>query len=264
MNLEEYQQQQQEIVNELSLFLLTVLRTFLAPALSPLDWLSVLSIVFPRVQEARRRSAELGRLFYDFQRRAHSSEPGRFDRPLTDYKFTWFEEAMQPAREKLSRPGATEDDLSEFVLRVAKEVENGGRRQILNMVEEDPVVRGWARVATGRETCAFCMMMVSRGPVYLTAEGAGLGTSDKTALELINSGDEEALNRAMRRWHPGCDCKVVPVFRRDRWPGRAAYLRAEKLWIEATKGYKGKDALNALRRALNDGEISPSDFAAAA
>lgn len=51
----------------------------------------------------------------------------------------------------------------------------------------------FARVMTGAENCAFCLMLASRGAVY---------KNRKTAGEL-------------RRFHRGCDCKVVPGFEDD-------------------------------------------------
>ena len=51
----------------------------------------------------------------------------------------------------------------------------------------------FARVPMGFETCAFCLMLASRGAVY---------HSRKTAGE-------------WRHFHRGCDCKVVPSFEDD-------------------------------------------------
>ena len=51
----------------------------------------------------------------------------------------------------------------------------------------------FARVPTGFETCAFCLMLASRGAVY---------HSRKTAGE-------------WGRFHRGCDCKVAPSFEGD-------------------------------------------------
>ena len=48
----------------------------------------------------------------------------------------------------------------------------------------------YARVPTGEETCEFCIMLASRGPVYLTFDSAG--------------GDDH--------FHPHCDCRIVPFF----------------------------------------------------
>lgn len=45
----------------------------------------------------------------------------------------------------------------------------------------------WARVPSGSETCAWCLMLASRGAVYETAQGAGEG----------------------RKYHGDCDCTPV-------------------------------------------------------
>lgn len=51
----------------------------------------------------------------------------------------------------------------------------------------------FARVPTGFETCAFCLMLASRGAVYRTRKSAG----------------------EWKHFRRGCDCKVVPSFGRD-------------------------------------------------
>lgn len=268
MDIEEYNEKQQLLTAAIIAYVLRVLWPFQVPQLSESGWNSLLLGIFPEVDKFRTESAKLGREFYDAQRSEFVKTVDRWAVDLASYRFEWFKEAMEPAKKGIMKEGSKESDLANVAARVAKEVENGGRRTILRPVQDeearDPEVKGWARVATGRETCGFCMMMVSRGPVYFSAEDAGLGLDDTSAIDLIDSGDEEALNEAMKRWHPGCDCKVVPVFDRRNWAGRDAYLKAEKLWIEATRGYKGKDALNALRRALESGDLSAADFAVAA
>ena len=50
------------------------------------------------------------------------------------------------------------------------------------------LVRGWARVATGDETCAWCLMLVSRGPVYHSAKKAGSKISSKALLKIDAAG----------------------------------------------------------------------------
>ena len=270
MDLNEYNERQQGLIAAIVAVVLRILFPFRRTQLTEAGWNSLLRGMYPEVDRYRSESARLGRLFYDSQRDQYTNATDRWDVDLASYRFEWFREAMEPAKKGLLREDSSEADLANVAARVAKEVENGGRRTILRPVTDpdeevhDPEVKGWARVATGRETCGFCMMLVSRGPVYFSAEDAGLDLDDTSALELIEAGDEEALNEAMKRWHPGCDCKVVPVFDRADWAGRDAYLKAEKLWIEATRGYKGKDALNALRRALESGDIDAADFAVAA
>lgn len=46
----------------------------------------------------------------------------------------------------------------------------------------------WARVPTGKDTCAWCFMLASNGFVYKSAATADAG------------------------WHRGCDCRIVPDF----------------------------------------------------
>ncbi len=43
-------------------------------------------------------------------------------------------------------------------------------------------------MSSGAETCRFCLMLASRGAVYLSKENAG----------------------AVDHYHANCDCKIVP------------------------------------------------------
>lgn len=130
-------------------------------------------------------------------------------------------------------PAALETELARTLVTPAAEantaaamvrhVEQAGRDTIVDNVRADPIGTRWARVPTGRETCAWCTMQVSRGPVF--------------AKESFKS-------------HARCDCIASPVFEGQRdWEGKDAYERARKLWQSSTEGYGGKDAINAFRRA---------------
>lgn len=48
----------------------------------------------------------------------------------------------------------------------------------------------FARVPSGSETCRFCIMLASRGPVYTSRDSAG----------------------ANNHFHPNCDCRIVPFW----------------------------------------------------
>ena len=274
---------------------------FLNPLLTLTEWLNFLALLFPEVKRLRDQSAELGREFYDSQRQLNHPELPNNARLVEPYEFDWFALNVDPVRKSVSAEGATEKSLEQLALSVVREVENGGRKQIIHAVEEDDLlkekiareagrpaqtetrlVRGWARVATGRETCAWCLMLVSRGPVYLGADTAGLDLPDREAQKLIAAGED--VSEYMTQWHEGCDCKVVPVFDLKRWAGRDASKRALALWNEASseaagilqanpdkKSYvKGKwipttlnrEAINTLRRRMERGEIDPSIWAA--
>ncbi|MGW3888898.1 VG15 protein [Micromonospora chokoriensis] len=67
------------------------------------------------------------------------------------------------------------------------------RQTIADSVDEDPADARWARVPSGRTTCAFCRLLASRGAVY---------HSEETAGGLANG------------YHGECDCVPTPV-----WPG---------------------------------------------
>ena len=103
---------------------------------------------------------------------------------------------------------------------------------------------GWARVATGDETCGWCWMLVSRGPVHTDAASAGLDNpvDDIDALEELGTTNgrqdlktlQVAARGHMTEWHPGCDCIAVPVFDRNNWVGRDTHLRALEDWKAAS------------------------------
>lgn len=56
--------------------------------------------------------------------------------------------------------------------------------------EDEPQRVRFARIPTGPTTCAFCVMLASRGAVYATRETAG----------------------DLDQWHAHCDCMIVPIF----------------------------------------------------
>lgn len=62
------------------------------------------------------------------------------------------------------------------------------RTRTLHLVDADPARTRWARVPVGRRTCAFCLLLASRGFEYTSASAAG----------------------AEVKFHAGCDCAVVP------------------------------------------------------
>lgn len=109
---------------------------------------------------------------------------------------------------------------------------DGGRETLVESTRATPQALGYARV-TDVEPCAFCAMLASRGPVY---------HSEESALERVTeTGDIDS-------YHNGCGCTVMPIYSKsDPWPGQARDF--ERLWAEATKGYSGRAAMNAFRRA---------------
>lgn len=196
--------------------------------------------------------------------------PPRHNFNVNPYNPRIFTENMEPHRVEFSEANASDQALQRVVDRATKEVSMGGRRTMLGGVKTDPKVVGWARVAGGGESCGFCAMLISRGPVYTGARGfRRAGSMARDELDAISAwrafertGNDAEILALMNKWHPNCDCRVVPVFDRENWPGRDEYLRAEELWKDVTSRYKGGkgggDKLLAFRRALGDGYKNPA------
>lgn len=178
--------------------------------------------------------------------------------------------------------------VSEVIAELERELANAKRRVSIEEQFQNTVglgsVRGWARVATGDETCAWCLMLVSRGPVYESARAAGLNMDSGEATYQLSK--DKDVSEAMNQWHPGCDCKVVPVFHETQWVGKEAADKALDFWIEAGKraskelednpgkqyysfkdrGWRAttenRETINQLRAMIDSGEIKSSDWAA--
>lgn len=342
MTPEEYAASQYLITAGVAAYVQRVASFFRIPALGPREWLDFLRLLFPEVQKRYTQSAELGRTFYDAQRKKHHPDVVRNDVPLSELKFEWFVQNMEPTRLGMSQPDTTQIAVTKVALSAVREVEMAGRRQVIGAVKDDPFLEekldalygedeedffeedndddevesevvekvrkkkkakvdigrpviGWARVATGRETCAWCLMLISRGAelnhkgnfAYAEAVTGGINLDDETALDFFKDagGDPVKFLKKLRkdskenveRWHVGCDCVAVPVFDLDDWPGMDQARDALQLWIDAagvaedliesgksrTKN-RSTETLNALRRRLERGDISMSNYAAAA
>lgn len=267
MRIVEYRQVQDSITARALRSILAILFPWKTVQVTRGAWLSILAALFPIVVESRRQSAILARQFYDEDRINHG-DTDRFDINLPDYEWEWFINAMEPSYEAFVHGDMSDGQFAQTGLRAIKEVENAGRKELIKAVRDENSQTGsrigWARVATGRETCAFCLMLVSRGPVFEDAKDAGLNDEEK-ALELLESGaDKATLRDLMTRWHPGCDCIAVPVRDINSWEGRDAWKEAEDIWRRTTKSFTGVDKLNAFRRAIERGEVDPQEFAVAA
>lgn len=83
----------------------------------------------------------------------------------------------------------------------------GGRQTITQWAGADPRCVGWRRVSDG-DPCAFCAMLVTRGPAY---------TSEAKASLSARTGD---------KYHPHCGCTVEPVY------GDWTPTKREQQWID--------------------------------
>lgn len=135
---------------------------------------------------------------------------------------------------------ATADFLAEAEVETAKIVESiqreadatmqkvvmdAGRNELIAAIEGDREAHGWARV-TKPGACAFCLMLATRGPVYLAKQTASF----------------EA--------HKSCHCTVQPLFG-NHYEAPAHVREALALWRDSTSGLSGKAAIRAFRRAVD-------------
>lgn len=232
MNLVEYRRAQDTITRQVVAAVVATLRALVGRPLTPAQWRLVLDALFPTVVQGRRASHTLAIEFYIVHRADHTAgqddteppdvEPPTYERAALDQLLT------RTARPRLGDPDTARAGITGTAAAVARHVEQAGRDAIITASDRDPLTVRWARVPTGRETCAFCWMLASRGPVYRVRAA----TSD------------------MRAWHDNCDCLAVPVFDPSDWPGRDTHHTARDLWRDSTAGYSGRDALNAFRRTL--------------
>lgn len=286
MTPEQYAASHAVITASVGQHVLALSKLVMRPALAPFEWVNFLRALFPEVQRQYAEAAALARDFYDSERELHHPELPRNERLLSELQFDWFVQNMEPARKGMSQADSPQKAATNLALRTIREVEMAGRRQIIGAVKNDPepqTVKGWARVATGRETCAWCLMLISRGPTYLGASTSGLDLDDTSAAAMFRDagGDLKKFHadveEYMEEWHTGCDCMVVPVFNKENWPGKAAQERAEQLWIDATREAQeridsgkarsdnlNKETQNALRRRLERGDLSMTNYAFAA
>lgn len=124
-------------------------------------------------------------------------------------------------------PDAMRDVLSGSVQRYALEP---GRQTISLSARRDPWQPRWARVPGGR-SCAFCLMLASRGPVYASEASAG----------------------GMGDYHDHCSCTATPVWPNDELPEGydpdALYADYQAARDEAGSGDPGA-ILSAMRQQL--------------
>ncbi len=134
------------------------------------------------------------------------------------------------------------DNAQQFI---ADMMRNAARLQTMHNMRHDPTKPRWARVPQGRKTCAFCTMLASRGFAYSSEETAGAYGN---------------------RYHPDCDCKVIPSWGKQTLKGYDPAQMAQ--WWREAKGASGSNqtetaVLKAMRRLhpehYTDG-ITPKPF----
>lgn len=148
-------------------------------------------IMASQVAEHDRRAAALAAEWYDAQGREAGS---RLDRAVTAVTYTKHD-VDNLARYQATKLAGDTPDVGEFARMCGEFAANDAMRSLNGTIlrnakrDRDKGVR-FARVTSGRNTCAFCLMLAGRGAVYHTRKTAG----------------------EFDHWHRHCTCKVVPCF----------------------------------------------------
>ena len=98
----------------------------------------------------------------------------------------------------------------------------------------------WARQLTGRENCAFCCMLASRGAVYTSREAAttvgGWGFKEHYSDghdrgRIWKQGRVRGTQKAGDAYHDNCDCTAVLIADpKSNWDGKRDAEKLKKVW----------------------------------
>lgn len=260
MNITQYAEAKESILRRMLNALIKLFRRHLTPEMTRTRWEALMRLTYRVMKPYRDEATTLAREFYDDNRAAQTGDDTRHNIYKDDhYPLEWMEEALEPTLRDLQKTGNVDAAVVDISQRLTKVVEDGARRTILRGVETDVrmTVR-WARFDPRPPTCAFCTMMISRGPVYQDAESAGFDRDDESAEEImqnvdvtrVSKKDAEELSKLMNRWHPGCTCVAVPIYKFKGYPTQSQERDAMKLYEKARKRVKGKKTYKAILKEM--------------
>lgn len=252
MDISEYARRKQRILTRMLAALLYVFQQFLRRVMTPRLWDQLMVVSYRVMKPFRDEGTQLAREFYDDNRAEQLPNAERHDIFTDDhYPERWYRETMLPVYQKLQRTGDVENAVEESVARVTKVYEDAQRRTLIQGIASDTSqpIKGFARFDPRPPTCAFCTMMISRGPVYNKSRDgntAGWPFDAKRLEKLILDDDPDEINELMNKWHPKCTCIVVPVYKYSNYPSEAQEKDALEIYIAGRKA--------AIKRAKKEGK----------
>lgn len=220
MTPDQYRELQNQINRPVAAQVIGLLRA--ATLVTDSQWLRLGLVVYDLVSTQRSVSTQLARAYY-----ASLAPSGRTPPvPAPDYTAEMTQKSL--GRVQQSWTDATAPQRAELAARGAaiavRHVEQAGRETVVQATREDGAK--WARYDSKPPCCSWCTLMISRGPVYLSAETGGFLAHDFDT------------------------CSVEPVFPGRDWHGRKQYEAANAFYTEHAAG--SQDQVKALRRAIGE------------
>lgn len=196
------------------------LEEILATTQDPFELADLVSqMLEPLLDGLTGNTGSLAATFYDTVRLLMTGEAFGA-KPYKDRNPQWTRDAIYGiASNTMGNPAA----FTRAVLdRVDYEAKRAAGSTMFSNGAYDPKKPRFARMPTGRETCAFCNMLASRGFVYNSERSAG----------------------KLDHYHTNCKCRVIPQF------GRGSY-----------EGYDPDYYLDLYARDLESGKLDPERLA---
>ena len=195
----------------------------------------------PQVQQHRQRFIALANAQYQ----SMDSTGNIAAPPLRTYTAESWAAALERAWKTTLDEQAvlTRDDVGKALVTADHQGRDAERSQLIAYSMHDDEIAGWARVDFSPPTCPFCTMLISRGPVYTTAESAG----------------------GREKFHHGDTCTVILVTEanRDSYPGIEHTRAAEALYRRASRGSRSSaETVKNLRKLVREQETGPVAAAA--
>lgn len=163
--------------------------------LERLDWAgdmtgaidAAVDIVNASAGAAAEASAQLGAVFYDGVSELQTGRAYGAD-AYSDHLDEGTERAVRGIAQE-GVDGNIAGMIGQLLARIDYETKRAAGNSVIQNARRDTRQPRYARVPYG-ETCPFCIMLASRGPIYYTAESAGFNN----------------------HYHANCDCRIVPMF----------------------------------------------------
>lgn len=172
---------------------------------------SIVSSIFPSVLSTRESFRLIARESYEDAKREAIPDKKSIPPPkLREYTRKRLKEALSanlPDNREVN-----DKDIEKTLLAVEQQARDAERNQTVAYAIHDKDIKGWARIDPEPPTCSFCLLLVSRGPVYRSAHSAG----DRN------------------KYHHGCTCIPVLVFNgQSNWRGEQHYKEALAIYKQA-------------------------------